>query len=411
MAEAELKVEKKVEEKEVEKIVEEAGGTEKVTNEQIEASLNYDNLSAAEKKAIDDFIKKVDVEDATQVIQFGAKAQAKISQFSDDVLEGVKTKNTGEVGELLSDLVAQIKSFDADVNGVEPKGLAKIFHNAKKSIDKVIAKYSSIERNVDTIEGQLEKQKAQMLKDIAIFDTMYEKNLEYFKEISLYIIAGEKKLDELRNVVLPKLKAQAEKSGEQLDAQKVNDMENTIIRFEKKIYDLKTTRIISIQMAPQIRLLQNSEAELVDKIQSSITNTIPLWKNQLVIALGINNARRALETQREVSDLTNDMLKKNSEVLKQGSIEIARESERAIVDIETVQKTNRDIIETLDTVIQIHADGRAKRAEAEKELINIEKELKTKLIEIQSGEAKEKAEEAAATSNTDEDDGMPEIKL
>ena len=411
MAEAELKVEKKVEEKEVEKIVEEAGGTEKVTNEQIEASLNYDNLSAAEKKAIDDFIKKVDVEDATQVIQFGAKAQAKISQFSDDVLEGVKTKNTGEVGELLSELVAQIKSFDADVNGVEPKGLAKLFHNAKKSIDKVIAKYSSIERNVDTIEGQLEKQKAQMLKDIAIFDTMYDKNLEFFKEISLYIIAGEKRLDELRNVVLPELKAKTEKSGEQLDAQKVNDMENTIIRFEKKIYDLKTTRIISIQMAPQIRLLQNSEAELVDKIQSSITNTIPLWKNQLVIALGINNARRALETQREVSDLTNDMLKKNSEVLKQGSIEIARESERAIVDIETVQKTNRDIIETLDTVIQIHADGRAKRAEAEKELINIEKELKTKLIEIQSGEAKEKAEEAAATSNTDEDDGMPEIKL
>ena len=411
MAEAELKVEKKVEEKEVDKIVEEAGGTEKVTNEQIEASLNYDNLSAAEKKAIDDFIKKVDVEDATQVIQFGAKAQAKISQFSDDVLEGVKTKNTGEVGDLLSELVAQIKSFDADVNGVEPKGLAKLFHNAKKSIDKVIAKYSSIERNVDTIEGALEKQKAQMLKDIAIFDTMYDKNLEYFKEISLYIIAGEKKLDELRNVVLPKLKAQAEKSGEQLDAQKVNDMENTIIRFEKKIYDLKTTRIISIQMAPQIRLLQNSEAELVDKIQSSITNTNPLWKNQLVIALGINNARRALETQREVSDLTNDMLKKNSEVLKQGSIEIARESERAIVDIETVQKTNRDIIETLDTVIQIHADGRAKRAEAEKELINIEKELKTKLIEIQTGEAAEKAEEAAATSNTDEDDGMPEIKL
>ena len=411
MAEAELKVEKKVEEKEVDKIVEQAGGTEKVTNEQIEASLNYDNLSAAEKKAIDDFIKKVDVEDATQVIQFGAKAQAKISQFSDDVLEGVKTKNTGEVGELLSDLVAQIKSFDADVNGVEPKGLAKIFHNAKKSIDKVIAKYSSIERNVDTIEGQLEKQKAQMLKDIAIFDTMYDKNLEFFKEISLYIIAGEKKLDELRNVVLPKLKAQAEKSGEQLDAQKVNDMENTIIRFEKKIYDLKTTRIISIQMAPQIRLLQNSEAELVDKIQSSITNTIPLWKNQLVIALGINNARRALETQREVSNLTNDMLKKNSEVLKQGSIEIARESERAIVDIETVQKTNRDIIETLDTVIQIHADGRAKRAEAEKELINIEKELQTKLIEIETGEAKDKAEATAATYNTDEDDGMPEIKL
>ena len=214
-----------------------------------------------------------------------------------------------------------------------------------------------------------------MLKDINIFDTMYEKNLEYFKEISLYIIAGEKKLDELRK--------KAQETGEQLDAQKVNDMENTIHRFEKKIYDLKTTRIISIQMAPQIRLLQNNEAELVEKIQSSITNTIPLWKNQMVLALGINNAKQALKGQQAVSKLTNEMLVKNSETLKQGSIEIAEESEKAIVNIETLQKTNKDLIETLDKVIEIHENGRIKRQEAEKVLEDIEKELKDKMLEIQ----------------------------
>ena len=209
-----------------------------------------------------------------------------------------------------------------------------------------------------------------MLKDITVFDTMYEKNLEYFKEISLYIIAGEKKLEELRETELPKLKEAAEKSGDQLDVQKVNDMEALINRFEKKIYDLKTTRIISIQMAPQIRLLQNNEAELVEKIQSSITNTIPLWKNQMVLALGINNAKQALKSQQAVSKLTNEMLTKNSETLKQGSIDIAKESERAIVDVETLQKTNQDLIETLDTVIKIHEEGRLKRAEAEKTLEN-----------------------------------------
>ena len=221
-----------------------------------------------------------------------------------------------------------------------------------------------------------------MLKDITIFDTMYEKNLEYFKELSLYIIAGEKKIEELRNVTLPELQKKAQESGEQLDAQKVNDMENMINRFEKKIYDLKTTRIISIQMAPQIRLLQNNEAELVEKIQGSLTNTIPLWKNQMVLALGINNAKQAIGAQKAVTDLTNSMLQKNSEILKQGSIEIAEESERAIVDIATLQKTNKDLIDTLDQVIQIHENGRVKRQEAEVELANIEKELKEKMIEL-----------------------------
>ena len=211
---------------------------------------------------------------------------------------------------------------------------------------------------------------------------MYEKNLEYFKELSLYIIAGDKKIEELRNVVLPELQKKAEETGEQLDAQKVNDMVNTINRFEKKIYDLKTTRIISIQMAPQIRLLQNNEAELVEKIQGSLINTIPLWKNQIVLALGMTHAKQAVEAQKSVTNLTNDMLQKNSELLKQGSIEIAEESERAIVDVETLQKTNRNIIETLDKVIEIHENGRIKRQEAEQELLNIEKELKDKMIEI-----------------------------
>ena len=379
MENLELKVEQEVKKEEVEELVK---NSEKVTNEKIEESLNYDALSEAEKKAVDDFNKKIDVDDSTQVLQYGAKAQAKISQFSDSVLENIKTKSTGEVGELLSSLVAEIKTFDSAVTMENKTGLGKLFNSAKKQLDKLVAKYSKVETNIDRVETELEKHKLQMLKDINIFDTMYDKNLEYFKEISLYIIAGERKLKELREVVLPELQRKARESGEQLDAQKVNDMENTINRFEKKIYDLKTTRIISIQMAPQIRLLQNNDAELVEKIQSSLINTIPLWKNQLVLALGINNAKQALGAQKAVTELTNDMLKKNSELLKQGSIQIAEESERAIVDIETLQKTNRDIIETLDRVIEIHENGRAKRAEAEQELVNIEKELKEKMIEL-----------------------------
>ena len=382
MEELELKVSQEPKKEDVENLINDA---EKVTDEKIEESLNYDALTDAEKQAIEEFNKKINVEDATQVLQYGAKAQAKISQFSDSVLEGVKTKNTGEVGDLLSDLVAEIKSFDAAVVA-DNKGLGKLFNSAKKQLDKLVAKFSKVETNIDRVEHELENHKLQMLKDITIFDTMYEKNLEYFKELSLYIIAGERKLKELKEVVLPELQQKARETGEQLDAQKVNDMENTINRFEKKIYDLKTTRIISIQMAPQIRLLQNNEAELVEKIQGSLINTIPLWKNQIVLALGINNAKQALGAQKAVTDVTNSMLQKNSEILKQGSIEIAQESERAIVDIETLQKTNRDIIETLDKVIEIHENGRAKRQEAEQELLNIEQELKNKMVEIKVGE-------------------------
>jgi len=373
-----LKVDKELSAKDLNGLAETTG---QITDAKIEKSLNYDELSEEEKKAIEEFNNKIDVSDAAQVLQFGSAAQNKISEFSDSILENVKTKNTGEVGDLLADLVSQIKSFDNDISGSD-KGLAKIFSNAKRQLDKIIAKYNKIDNNIDAIENGLEKDKLQMLKDITIFDTMYEKNLDYFKEISLYIIAGERKLEELRTVELPKLQAQAQASGEQMDAQKVADMENTINRFEKKIYDLKTTRLISIQMAPQIRLLQNNEAELVEKIQSSITNTIPLWKNQIVLALGINNAKKALKNEQAVSKLTNEMLKKNSETLKQGSIDIAEESEKAIIDIETLQKTNQDLIETIDTVIEIHKNGRIKRQEAEKELETLEKELKQKMLEI-----------------------------
>ena len=354
-----------------------------VSEAKIEKSLNYDNLTDEEKKAIDKFNSEIDVFDQTQILQFGNAAQDKISKFSDSVLENVRTKDTGEVGDLLGNLVAEIKSFDKALDDNSKRTLfEKIFSTAKKEFDKLVAKYNTIEKNISNIEGGLEKDKLQMLKDINIFDTMYEKNLEYFKEISLYIIAGEKKIEELNTVELPKLKEIAKESGDHLDIQKVQDMEAIINRLEKKIYDLKTTRMISIQMAPQIRLLQNNDAELVEKIQSSITNTIPLWKNQMVLALGINNANRALKNQQAVSKLTNDMLKKNSETLKQGSIKIAEESEKAIVDIETIRKTNQDIIETIDKVIEIHENGRIKRQESEKELESLEQELKDKLLEI-----------------------------
>lgn len=379
----ELNVEAKKEEKQ--KIENELLTGEKVTDEKVESSLNYDLLSSEEKQAIDEFCNKVDVTDSTQVLQFGAAAQSKISAFSDNVLESVKTKNAGEVGDLLASLVADIKDFDGEVpESLNPKGIYGLFFNAKKQINKLIAKFDKVEVNVNKIEKQLETQKIKMLKDITIFDSMYEKNLEYFKELSLYIIAGEKKLEELRNKTLPELQAQAEKSGEQADIQKVNDMINVINRFEKKIYDLKTTRIISLQMAPQIRLIQNNDSELVEKIQSSIINTIPLWKNQIVIALGITNARSSLNAQKAVTQATNDILQKNSELLKQGTVEIAEESEKAIVSVETLQKTNKDIVETLDKVLQIHETGRVKRIEAENELLTIEKELKDKLLEIKA---------------------------
>ena len=357
-----------------------------ISEEQVENSLNYEKLSDAEKSAIDEFISKVDVNDTGIILSYGASAQQEIAKFSDDVLRNVRTKNTGDVGDLLTDLVVEIKDFDgaADINS--SKGIFSIFNSLKKRVSKLLAKYDKVNNNIDKIEKKLEEHKIQMLKDIAIFDEMYDKNLDSFKQISLYIIAGEKKIKELKEVELPKLQEQAKQSGEQIDAQKVNDLMAVISRFEKKIYDLKTTRIISIQMAPQIRMIQNNDSELVEKIQSSIINTIPLWKNQVVIALGLANAKNALNTQQSISEITNEMLKKNSENLKQGTIEIAAESEKAIVDVETLKKTNSDIIETLDSLIKIHDEGAKKRTEAEVELQKIEQELKQKLVEIKNNQ-------------------------
>lgn len=383
--EIKLDVVSNVDTKEIETALEK---NKKVDEAVVEKSLNYDALTDEEKAAIDSFLAKVDVKNTAQVLQFGASAQNNISKFSDSVLKDVKTRSTGEVGDLLGNLVVEIKEFDSDLPTGEKKGILGLFNSAKKQVEKLVAKYNKVENNIDKIEKQLEGHKLQMMKDIAIFDTMYDKNLEYFKELSLYIIAGEKKLEELKNVTLPEMQRQAEESKDQTDAQAVNDMVATINRFEKRIYDLKTTRIISIQMAPQIRLIQNNDSELVEKIQSSLINTIPLWKNQIVIALGLTNAKNALGAQKQVSEMTNEMLKKNSELLKQGTIEITEESEKAIVDVETLQKTNQDIIETLDKVLEIHENGRVRRQEAEQELEKIEGELKDKLLEIKIASGK-----------------------
>ena len=377
--EIKLEVVSSVDTKEIETALE---TTKKVDEAVVEKSLNYDVLTDEEKKAIDTFLEKIDVKNTTQILQFGASAQNNISKFSDTVLQDVRTRSTGEVGGLLSNLVGEIKEFDSDIPTEEKKGFLGIFNSAKKQMEKLLAKYNKVENNISTIENQLENHKLQMMKDIAIFDNMYEQNLQYFKELSLYIIAGEKKLEELKNVTLPELQKVAEETKEQADAQAVNDMIATINRFEKRIYDLKTTRIISIQMAPQIRLIQNNDSELVEKIQSSLINTIPLWKNQTVIALGITNAKNALGAQKQVNEMTNEMLKKNSELLKQGTIDIAEQSEKAVVDVETLQKTNKDIIDTLDKVLEIHENGKVKRQEAEQQLEQIEGELKDKLLEI-----------------------------
>ncbi len=379
-----LKVDSKLSTKEIEnELIEKKAVSEEV----VEDSLNYDKLSEEEKAAIDEFIAKVDVTDTAMVLSYGANAQQEIAKFSDNVLENVRTKNAEDVGELLTDLVTEIKDFDSASDINEKKGLAGIFSSLKKRVARLLAKYDQVNDNIDKIEKRLENHKMQMLKDIAIFDEMYDKNLDSFKMISLYIIAGDKKLKELKEVELPKLQEAAKASGDQIDAQKVNDMMATISRFEKKVYDLKTTRIISIQMAPQIRMIQNNDSELVEKIQSSIINTIPLWKNQVVIALGLANAKSALNTQKAVTDITNEMLKKNSENLKQGTIEIAAEAEKAIVDVETLKKTNSDIIQTLDSLIQIHEEGTKQRTAAEVELQKIEKELKDKLVEIKNNNA------------------------
>ena len=343
-----------------------------------------DKLSEEEKKVIDDFSKQIDLTNSNQILLYGASAQKKIANFSDSALEKVRTKDTGEVGNMLSDLVVQIRNFNNDTTEDKKGGIKGFFNKGKQSIDKMKSSYNSVERNVDSIAKSLKDHQGKLLKDIAMLDKMYDMNKEYFKELTLYIAAGDKKLAETRATVLRDLQEKAKKSGDTLDAQSVNDMMNLCDRFEKKLHDLKLTRTVSLQMAPQIRMLQNNDTTLVEKIQSSIVNSIPLWKNQIVLALGISNSQNAMKAQREVTDLTNQMLRKNSEMLKMGTVETAREAERGIIDIETLKYTNQQLIATFDEVLKIQEDGRTKRQQAEGELKLIEGELKNKLLNMRT---------------------------
>ena len=342
--------------------------------------LENTKLTEAEQKMVDDFSEKIDLNDSGIVLQYGSAAQKKIADFSDNALEGVRTKDLGEVGNMITDLVAELKGFNIEPE--EKKGFFSIFKKAGSGIAKLKTKYDKAEVNVDRVTGVLEDHQNQLLTDIVMLDKMYENNLSYFKELTMYILAGKKKLEQERATTLIELEEKAKTSGLAEDAQAANDFANLCDRFEKKLHDLEMTRTISIQMAPQIRLIQNGDTLMAEKIQSTINNTIPLWKNQMVLALGLAHSKAAVEAQREVSDLTNELLKKNAEALKTGTVAIAEESERSIVDIETVRYTNEQLISTLDEVLRIADEGRAKRLAAENEMIIIENELKTKLLDI-----------------------------
>ena len=343
--------------------------------------LNQINLTEEEIKTVDDFSDKIDLKDSAIILQYGAACQKKIAEFSDNALAGVRTKDLGETSDMIADLVAELKGFDATE---EEKGFLGLFKKAGSQVTRLKAKYDKAEHNIDMITGKLEDHQNQLLKDIIMLDKMYETNLAYFKELTMYIMAGKKKLEAERATTLPEMKAKAEESGLTHDAQAANDYAAMCDRFEKKLYDLELTRTISVQMAPQIRLIQNNDAVLSEKIQSTINNTIPLWKNQMVLALGLAHSQQALETQRAVTDMTNELLKKNADMLKQGTVEIAQETERGIVDVETIAYTNQQLISTLDEVLRIQDEGREKRRAAENELIRIETELKNKLLEIRN---------------------------
>ena len=314
------------------------------------------------------------------MLQYGAAAQKNIANFSESTLNAVRTKDMGELGDMVSDLVAQLKGFSAEEE--EKKGFLGMFKKASNNLQNMKIKYDKAEANVDKIAEQLEQHQVVLMKDVALLDQMYEKNLEYFKQLSMYILAGEKKLADERATTLQELYAKAQASGLPEDAQAANDYAALCDRFEKKLYDLKLTRQISIQMGPQIRMIQNNDTLMTEKIQTSLVNTIPLWKSQMVLALGISHSKQAMEAQRAVSDMTNELLKKNADMLKVATVETAKESERGIVDIETLQHTNQSLISTLDEVMAIQTEGRQKRQEAEVELQRIEGELRQKLLEV-----------------------------
>lgn len=341
-----------------------------------------DALTAEEQQAVDAFAKQIDVTNANQVLMYGANAQKNIANFSENALNNVRNKDLGEVGEALSGLVVELKSLDFD-DDEEKKGFfAKLFKKSKNQLEELKAQFSEVEVNVDKISAILEQHQIALMKDVAMFDEMYNLNLQYYKELTMYILAGRKRLEEVRATDVEALRKKAAETGSAEDAQAYNDLVNMCNRFEKKLHDLEMSRMVSIQMGPQTRMLQNNDVMMIEKIQSSLVNTIPLWKSQMVLALGLENARKATEAQAAVSEMTNELLKKNAEKLKQGSVDIAREAERSIIDIETLQHTNEQLIATLDEVMQIQRDGAQKRQEAEAELRRIEGELKAKLTEL-----------------------------
>lgn len=338
-------------------------------------------LSEEEKETVNEYVSNIDINDSQMVLQYGAGVQKEIANFSEEALGSVKNKDLSEIGELLTGVVTELKDFDATE---EKGGFLGIFKKAGNRMTAIKAKYDKAEKNINNIVKVMEGHQVTLMKDIAMLDQMYETNLKYFKELSLYIVAGKEKLKEAREVELPKLLAKAEETGLPEDAQAAKDYASMVDRFEKKVYDLELTRNISMQMAPQIRLIQSNDTVMTEKIQSTLLNTIPLWKSQMVIAIGLDHSQDAARAQREVTDATNELLKKNAEVLKMASIETAKESERGIVDIETLTQTNQTLIDTFDEVMKIQAEGRTKRAEAEVELQRIENEMKAKLIEVSS---------------------------
>ena len=363
-----LTLEPFAEEKKVPEVVEEK---EEVLDETI--------LTAEEKEAVENFASQIDLTNSSVILQYGAGTQKKMADFSENALESVRTKDLGEVGELLSGVVGQLKDFDEE----EEKGFLGIFKRTSNKLQNLKAKYAKAETNINQICKALESHQVQLMKDVAILDKMYDLNLTYFKELSMYILAGKKKLQEVRDTKLKEMIQKAQTSGLPEDAQAAKDLDAMCNRFEKKIHDLELTRTISIQTAPQIRLVQSNDTLMVEKIQSTLVNTIPLWKSQMVLALGVEHSAQAAEAQREVTDMTNELLKKNAEKLKLSTIETAKESERGIVEMETIRATNESLISTLDEVMRIQQEGRQKRQEAEVEMQRLETELKQKLLQMQ----------------------------
>ena len=337
-------------------------------------------LSPEEQKMVNDFAEKIDITNSQMVLQYGAASQKKLSDFSETALSRVKTKDMGETGELITSLISELQGFDATTE--QPKGIFGFFKKTSNSIEQLKTRYDSADKNVERIKAQLEDHQVTLMKDITMLDKMYELNLVYFKELTMYILAGKKKLAEVRANDLKAAQEKAQRTQLPEDAQAARDLADLCDRFEKKLYDLELTRNVSIQMGPQIRLIQSNDTMMAEKIQTTIVNTIPLWKNQMVLALGLAHTQKAMQAERAVTDMTNDLLKKNAATLKQGTIEIAKESERGIVDIETLKQTNKQLIETLDELNKIRADGKAKRANAEQELGRIEGELRQKMLEI-----------------------------